>query len=284
MDKLLALEQFVMDYKIRNCRPKTIESYRFQLTQFFDYCGEVPVKVDITKIKEYLLYLITVKKYGTSSQNVAHSSIMVFFKRIFQLEWPRAAIGRPKVENKLPQVLNQKETKKLISSISNLKQRAAISLIYSSGLRISEFINLAAKDIDSTQMYVMVRGGKGQKDRTTLLSMSCLILLREYYLAYRPAKYLFNGANKTRPYGKTSLNNIVKNAAKKAGITKSISIHTLRHSFATHLLENGCNLFYIKELMGHKSLKTTMVYLHLCSKCMQNIQNPLDKMFGDEKL
>lgn len=281
MDKLLALNKFVTDMKIRNFSVKTIESYQFQLSQFIDYCGEVPTSVDVDKIREYKLYLITQKKYGTSAQNVAHTAIQVFFIRILQLEWPGKIVARPKVANKLPEILSFDQVKLLISGITNLKHKAAVSLMYSAGLRVSELINIMPKEIDSKQMFVMVRGGKGKKDRTTLLSENCLLLLREYFKVYRPEKYLFYGAKKNRPYSQSSIEAMVRRAAKKAGITKKVTPHTFRHSFATHLLEGGCNLFYIKELLGHSNIQTTMVYLHLCSKNIRKIDNPFDKMFGD---
>jgi len=281
MDKSIAIGKMVTDLTIRNLSKKTIEGYVFQLNSFFDYCREVPSEIDVDKIRAYKLYLITQKKYGTSAQNVAHAAIQMFFVRILQLEWPSKILARPKVANKLPEILSFEQVKLLISGITNLKQKAAISLMYSAGLRVSELINITPKEIDSQQMYVMVRGGKGKRDRTTLLSENCLQLLREYFKAYRPEIYLFNGQDKSRPYSQSSIEEMVKKAAKKVGITKKVTPHTFRHSFATHLLESGCNLFYIKELLGHSNIQTTMVYLHLCSKDIRKIDNPFDKMFGD---
>lgn len=281
MDKLSALKEFNIDLLIRNSGKNTIESYTYQVTQFLDYCKCVPKTVDVSQIREYMLYLKVDKKYSPSTQNIAYSAIQVFFMRILQLEWPRKVIGRPKVENKLPIILTQDEIKLVLSGITNLKHKAILSLMYSSGVRVSELIALTPTEIDSKQMYVMVRGGKGKKDRTTLLAVTSLDLLRKYFKAYRPSRYLFNGQSKESPYSETSLRNILKKAVKKAGIHKNISLHTLRHSFATHLLEHGANLFYIKELLGHKSIKTTLVYLHLCSKDLKKIVNPLDFMFGE---
>lgn len=284
MDKLSALKEFRTDLLARNSAIKTVNLYDSQLSQFFDYCKCVPQKINATQIREYMLYLKEEKKYKSSSQNVAISAIQNFYTRIIQLEWPLKIIGRPKIENKLPIILTQDEIKLVLSNIANLKHKAILWLMYSSGVRVSELQALTPEHIDSKQMYIMVRGGKGNKDRSTLLSTNCLSLLREYYKAYRPIKYLFNGAAKASPYSATSLRNILKNAVKKAGIKKKITLHTLRHSFATHLLENGTNLFYIKELLGHKSIKTTLVYLHLCSKDIKKIVNPLDKLFGEGEL
>jgi integrase/recombinase XerD len=284
MDKLSALKEFTNDLLVRNSAKKTVQSYTYQLSQFIDYCKTVPQTVDVPKIREYMLYLKFERKYSPSGQNIAISAIQDFFTRVLQQEWPKKVVGRPKIENKLPIILTQDEIKKVLSGIQNLKHKAILSLMYSSGIRTSELLDLKPEHIDSKQMYVMVRGGKGNKDRSTLLSNTCLSTLREYYREYRPKQYLFNGSKDTVPYSATSLANILKKAVKKAGIKKKISPHTLRHSFATHLLENGTNLFYIKELLGHKSIKTTLVYLHLCSKDIKKIVNPLDKLFKEGRL
>jgi len=281
MDKLSALNEFTKDLLVRNSAKSTVESYTYQLRQFFDYFKCVPQTIDVPKIREYMLYLKIDRKYSPSGQNIAISAIQDFYKRVLQIEWPSKVIGRPKVENKLPIILTQDEIKTVLSGIKNLKHKAILSLMYSSGVRSSELLALMPEHIDSKQMYVMVRGGKGNKDRSTLLSTISLTILREYYREYRPKQYLFNGAKDSSPYSATSLANILKKAVKNTGIKKKISPHTLRHSFATHLLENGVNLFYIKELLGHKSIKTTLVYLHLCSKDIKKIVNPLDKLFGE---
>jgi len=283
MNKLSALKEFNTDLQVRNSSKNTIELYIYQLSKFFDYCNCVPEIINVSQIRAYLLYLKVDKKYSPSTQNIAYSAIQVFYVRIMQQEWPQKAIGRPKVENKLPVILTQDEIKLVLAdtNIPNIKHRAILWLMYSSGIRVSELIHLTPAEIDSKQMYVMVRGGKGKKDRTTQLGQACLKLLREYYKEYRPVKYLFNGQKKGSPYSETSMSNILKKAVKKAGIHKNASLHTLRHSFATHSLENGTNLFYIKELLGHKSIKSTLVYLHLCSKDIKNIINPLDKLFGE---
>jgi site-specific recombinase XerD len=281
MNKLYALKEFTNDLKVRNLAKSTIESYTYQLNQFLDYCQGVPQTINVPKIREYMLYLKVDRKYSPSGQNIAISAIQDFYNRVLQVEWPKKIIGRPKVENKLPIILTQDEMKNVLAGIINLKHKAILSLMYSSGVRTSELLDLKPEHIDSKQMYVMVRGGKGYKDRSTLLSTTCLNLLREYYREYQPQEFLFNGAKGACPYSATSLANILKKAVKKAGIKKKISPHTLRHSFATHLLENGTNLFYIKELLGHKSIKTTLVYLHLCSKDIKKIVNPLDKLFGE---
>ena len=284
MDKLLALKSFKDDMLIRNFSNKTIISYSHNLSGFFDYCGCMPANVEIAKIREYLLHLKVDRSLSSSTLNQTAMSIKMFYIRIMGQEWPDRQLGLSKVANKLPVVLNQDEMRQVLSQITNLKHKAIISLIYSTWLRSAEVLNLKITDIDSTQMYVIVRGGKGNKDRTTLLSSSCLDLLRIYYKEYRPVGFLFNGHVKGTPYSRTSMRKILERAVKQSGIKKSVCIHTLRHSFATHLLESGVNLFYIKELLGHSSIKSTLVYLHLCCKDMQKITNPLDRLVQSGKL
>ncbi len=279
MDKLSAIKKVSDELIIRNFSERTIESYTLHLRYFLDYINEIPQKVNVAQIKEYILYLTTEKKFSSSTINSVYSAIQFYFEKCLGQPWSHGEIGRPKVHNRLPEILSQDEIQLLISKINNLKHKAMISLIYSSGIRLAEFLNLTIKDIDSKQMYVVVRQGKGKRDRTTLLSNACLDLLRTYYLKYHPVKYLFNGAGAESQYSETSIRKVLTKAVKNAGIKKRITIHTLRHSFATHLLENGTNLYYIKELLGHKSIKSTLIYLHLCSKDIKKIENPLDKLF-----
>jgi site-specific recombinase XerD len=184
-------------------------------------------------------------------------------------------LKRPKKEKKLPVVLSMEEVKCIISSTHNLKHKTLLSLIYSAGLRIGEAISLKATDIDSKRMLIHIKGAKGKKDRYTLLSSSFLDLLRKYYRQYRPTDFLFEGLNK-KQYSTTSAQKVLKRAVDSAGIKKHITLHTLRHSFATHLLENGTDIRYIQELLGHSSPKTTMIYTHVTQTSIRNIKNPFD--------
>lgn len=184
-------------------------------------------------------------------------------------------LERPRKERKLPIVLSIEEVKLLLGAITNLKHRTMLSLIYSGGLRIGEAINLKIGDIDSKRMLIHIKGAKGKKDRYTLLSESFLGILREYYKNYRPKDFLFEGQNNSK-YSNTSAQKILKYAVERAGINKRITLHTLRHSFATHLLENGTDIRYIQELLGHNSPKTTMIYTHVSESSIRRIKNPFD--------
>ena len=222
-----------------------------------------------------MLYLVEERQISTSYQNQAINAIKFYFEKV--LKGPRRVyyIERPRKEKLLPSVLSEAEVKKIIENISNLKHKCLIMTCYSAGLRISEALNLKPADIDSKRMMIHIRGGKGKKDRITLLSSRLLELLREYYRLYKPVEYLFTGQMGGQ-YSERSAQLVLKEAARRAGITRHVTLHTLRHSFATHLLENGTDLRYIQSLLGHSSPKTTQIYTHITTKGFDQIKNPLD--------
>ncbi len=212
---------------------------------------------------------------GTSYQNQLINAIKFYYEHV--LKRPRQVyyLERPKKEKRLPGVLSLNEVQCLLGKIRNTKHFAIISLIYSSGLRISELINLKISDIDSNRMHVRVVQSKGKKDRMTLLSEKMLNLLREYFKEYKPKYWLFEGQTGGK-YSKSSIQKIFQRAKAKAGIRKYATIHTLRHSFATHLLEAGTDLRYIQELLGHGSSKTTEIYTHVSTRKLSGIRSPFD--------
>ena len=186
-------------------------------------------------------------------------------------------IDRPEKPFTLPEVLSEEEVSRLFKAVHNLKHRCILYLLYAGGLRISELINLKITDINSDRNLIMIRNGKGAKDRTTLLSQKMLVLLRKYYLAYKPQHWLFESPHQT-PYSTTSIRKIMKRGLKKAKIHKKATPHTLRHSFATHLLERGTDIRYIQSLLGHNSSKTTEIYTHITKKGLEKIVSPLDNL------
>jgi site-specific recombinase XerD len=177
---------------------------------------------------------------------------------------------------KLPVVLSREEIRGIFSAIKNLKHRALLMAIYSAGLRVSEVVHLKVSDLDSQRMTIRVQQGKGQKDRYTLLSQRTLEVLRDYWRAYRPQDWLFPGKPATQPLSVSAVQRVFGMVLLRAGIKKPASVHTLRHSFATHLLEDGTDLYHIQRLLGHASPKTTTVYLHLSRKDMRSVRSPLD--------
>jgi len=225
----------------------------------------------------YLHYLVEEKQVSAIYLNQLLSAYKILVAEVLRRPWEEFAIRRPKLEKKLPVVLSQKEVKRLIDSITNLKHRAFISLIYSCGLRVSELINLKIPDIDSTRMQIHVRAGKGAKDRYVMLSERILVMLREYWHCYRPKEYLFEGQSRGKAIAVRTIQQAFYQAVIKSGIKKRPGIHSLRHSFATHLLENGVNLLAIQKLMGHNHIKTTTTYIHLQST-PASIKSPFDDL------
>ena len=209
-----------------------------------------------------------------SYQNQAINAIKQFFE-YSGIAFEIGEIERPKKEKKLPVVLSMEEVRRLIDNAYNLRHKTLLCLIYSGGFRLSEALHLKLSDIDSDRMLIHIKNAKGKKDRYTLLSQRALLIMREYYRVYTPKIYLFEGPD-SKPYSARSVQNVVKLAALRAGITKRITPHSLRHSFATHLLENGTDLRYIQNLLGHNSPKTTMIYTHVSDVAVQKIRNPFD--------
>lgn len=187
-------------------------------------------------------------------------------------------IHRPKRAKVLPNVLSKEEVKLILNAHSNIKHKMMLSLIYSCGLRCGELLALKPVDIDSNRNIVLLKNSKGKKDRIAPLSPKILEMLREYYKAYKPTTYLFEGVIPGEPYSDKSLQSVLKQALKKVGNTKPVSLHWLRHSFATHLLESGTDLRYIQELLGHSSSKTTEIYTHVSTKSIQQIKSPFDDL------
>lgn len=217
------------------------------------------------------------RNLSATYQNQIVNAIKLFFKIISNTKMDIESVHRPRREKILPNVLSKEEVLRLIDVTDNLKHKTLLALIYSSGLRISEALNMKVTDIDSKRMLIHVKNAKGKKDRYTLLSNKVLMILREYYAIYKPKVYLFEGF-RGGMYTDRSAQIVLQKAAQKAGIDKRISLHTLRHSFATHLLESGTDLRYIQDLLGHSSPKTTMIYTHVSSTSLKNIKNPFDTL------
>ncbi len=265
--------------QIRNYSERTINTYIACLSKLAKYFDLSPEKISIDQLKDFLHYIIRVEKLSVSTVNQTISAFKVLHQDVLGLEWEPMRIKRPRREKKLPVVLTINEVLRMISLTTNLKHKALISLAYSSGLRREETRTLKPVDIDSESMRIHVVSGKGKKDRYTILSQKALELLRIYYNAQRPEKYLFEPVGKKgKVMGAETINKIAKIAASRAGIKKSVSFHTLRHCFATHLLEKGVNLRLIQQFMGHSSIKTTARYLHIANINLGSITSPLDDM------
>jgi integrase/recombinase XerD len=274
----MALEQMRRKLKMKNYSPSTIKTYTEQFKLFLRFFPEShPDELGELEIQHYLLHLIEHKKLSTSAQNQAINAIKFFYEKVMRQERKVYYLDRPLKEKRLPEILSQEEMMRIFEVTSNLKHRLMLMLIYASGLRRSELLNLRVGDVDLDRNLVFIRGGKGKKDRQTVMAQSLAPLVEEYMKHYNPKFWLFEGLNNVR-YSATSLTVILKRAARKAGIKKQVRLHMLRHSFATHLLESGTSTRYIQVLLGHESPKTTEIYAQVTRFGIDKIQSPLDQL------
>lgn len=257
---------------------RTYEAYFKDFMHAFDHKELETINKD--EINAYILRLIKTHNISPSQQNQRINAIKFYYEKVLGREKIYFDIDRPKGSKHLPQVISKTEVIKIIKQCNNIKHRCILSLIYSAGLRRSELINLVPSDILSERGQIRIRNAKGKKDRYSLLSPYLLRELRNYYKIYRPDKWLFEGQKSGTPYSPTSIRKILSRAALGAGIQRRVTPHMLRHSFATHLLEQGVDLRYIQVLLGHSSSKTTEIYTHVSTQSYQNIINPLDAILG----
>lgn len=265
------IEQLITDLKLRGFSPLTIRNYSFFVKKFLDHAGKQPAAITEQDVRAYLASLIETKSKSTTM--LAAAALKFFTTEI--LKRPMADIRIPKKDKRLPEVLSKEEVKKLLTTAETRKSRLMLSLLYSSGLRVSELVNLKPHDLNVQEKMGWVRKGKGSKDRMFVMSETISLELAEY-LRTRPShKHVFseNGPLTTR-----NIQKIVNHVRKKAGMTKKVTPHTLRHSFATHLLEDGTDIRMIQTLLGHASLNTTQMYTHISTEQIKKIQNPLDKL------
>lgn len=271
------IERFKKWLQTKRYSDSTVLTYSSLIVFFCKYlvkrnCTEMSPMI----VSRFNYEFIVQPKKSIAYQNQAINAIKQYFEYC-GIDVEIGEIERPKREKKLPVVLSMEEVHRIISCAHSLRHKCLLSLIYSGGFRLGEALNLKLCDIDSQRMLIHIKGAKGRKDRYTLLSLKALAILREYYRVYTPKVYLFEGPNGER-YSPRSVQSVVKNAVARAGINKRITPHSLRHSFATHLLENGTDLRYIQNLLGHNSPKTTMIYTHVSDMAVQKIRNPFDMM------
>lgn len=260
--------------------PHTIRNYLSELRYLFVYYADVaPADFDEDMILQYLLYLNKTLGCSRVKCKMAAQAISFFCKHVLKKPYAIPSIIYPRHSSKLPAVMSAEEIKQLIDGVKNTKHRTIIMLLYSTGMRLSEICSLKIADIDSKNMRIKVVQGKGGKDRFTLLSEQVLIELRAYYIIYRPVTYLFNGSKPGSPMSLRNVQHLVQKWMAQAGLSDNqYSVHTIRHSFATHLVDNGTDLHTVKELLGHTNLQTTMQYLHLSTNRMQTVVNPYDTL------
>ncbi len=277
IDMSIHLMPLKRELLIRKYSKRTIKSYLKYNTDFLNFVRKEPEEVDDEDIRRYLYYIAETKDVSTSTLNVIINALKFFYGEIMKKKFIYE-VKRPKKDRKLPVILSRDEVMKILSVTNNIKHKAILTLVYSAGLRVGEVVKLKPEDIDSSRKLIYIKGSKGRKDRYTLLSDYALKVLRKYFKEYRPSRWLFEGAKKGRHISIRTVQAIFKQACEKAGIKKNVSVHSLRHSFATHLLENGVDLRYIQELLGHRSSKTTEIYTHVSRANIARIKSPLDNI------
>jgi integrase/recombinase XerD len=266
------------DMTLRNRAPKTIRAYTGYVADFARYFHAPPDRLGPEHVRSYLLHLLQERQASWDVYRQARLALRFFYTVTLGREWVVARVARPKVPKKLPVVLSREETARFLDALENPKHRALLMTAYAGGLRLSEVARLRVEDIDSARMVIHVRQGKGQKDRDVMLSPRLLAVLRAYWATDRPKPYLFPGRQPDRPISGRTIQMVCERALTASGLSKHVHMHTLRHSFATHLLESGTDLRTIQVLLGHHSFSTTARYLHITTAALRSTRSPFDAL------
>lgn len=270
-------EKMLEDMQLRGLTQSTQEAYIKNIKLYAMHYNQSPDKLTEDHFRKYILYLQNERRASSSTIIQALCALKFLYRDTLGKDWTTLDFVRIKKENKLPVILSKEEIQKIIDNTENLKHKALLTTIYSAGLRVSEAVLLRIKDIDSNRMLIRVEQSKHKKDRYTILAKKTLQLLRKYYIKYRPTLWLFPGERTGMPILTRSALLIFKKSLYKSGITKNATTHSLRHSFATHLMEAGVNLRYIQVLLGHRTPQTTSIYTHVCKYSIMNINSPIDE-------
>ena len=271
-------QRMLEDMCIRNLSKTTQKRYLDRVTVFANYFNKSPALLGAEDIRTFLLYLIQEKKYSSSSVNVTVSALRFLYKITLGCQWDIEKIHFARREKKLPVVLSPDEVAQFLKAVENKKHKAILMTTYAAGLRILETTRLKLSDIDSRRMTIRIQQGKGKKDRYVMLSNKLLIILRDYWKEYQPASWLFYGKTKNNPISTATARQVCRLASYESGLKKRVTPHILRHSFATHLLEQGTNLRTIQILLGHKSPSSTAVYTHIAVQNLKATTSPLDTL------
>lgn len=284
-ENLEALQKFVERLRLKAYSTSTIKTYRNEFLQLLQLLKKKPVD-DLTTddLRRYFVYCFEKLKLTENTLHSRINAIKFYYEQVLKREKFFWEIPRPKKPSQLPRLLNEEELERLFNALNNKKHKAMLFTAYSAGLRVSEIVNLKVKDIDSGRMQILIEKAKGKKDRYVNLSPVLLDVLRSYVRSYKPKSFLFESEATGAAYPARTVQQIFSNAKYKARIKKDVGIHSLRHSFATHLLDKGTDIRYIKDLLGHFNIKTTERYLHVSKKQLVNIISPLDDLWNKGKI
>jgi integrase/recombinase XerD len=269
-------QRMTEDMRLRNFSPRTIETYLFHVAAFAKHFGTSPDALGPEQVRTYQLYLFEQKHASPSTVNIATCALKFFYRVTLRRAERVANLAMAKRGRRLPVVLSTDEVLRVLDAVCDPLYRVALMTAYSGGLRLSEVLHLRVEDIDSERMTIRVRQGKGRKDRYVMLSAVLLDVLRGYWRDYRPRTWLFPANHGDRPMSGTSIQRTIRHAARDAGITKPVCVRTLRHCFATHLLERGTDMHVIQQLLGHTDVRTTHRYAHVSARAIHATPSPLD--------
>ena len=269
-------KRMLEDLRVRNYSPRTEKRYIECVANFAKHFGKSPADLGPEEIRSFQVHLVQKKKCSWTVLNQTVCALRFLYSTTLGKDWTVRHIPYAKREKKLPVVLSQREAVALVARVENVKHLTMLLLGYSAGLRVSEIANLEVSDIDSDRMIIKVRQGKGRKDRIVPLSPVLLAIARQHWLNERPRRFMFPGQDPKRPISTSTIQKVMHNAGKAAGIKKRVTSHTLRHTFATHHLEAGTDLRTLQLLMGHASLRTTSLYLHVSTEKLRSAKTPLE--------
>ncbi len=273
------VEKFIHLMETERLAGSTVQTYSEALRIFLQHIHPKPIDTICNDdVNQFLHQYAFQRKLSISWHRTIISALKLYFRRFEGKKLDPERIRYPKKDKLLPHVLDQKDIEKMIKLTKNRKHRSMLSLIYACGLRRGDLLNLKPRDIDSKRQQLFIRGGKGRKDRVVGIPQKMIESLREYYLQYRPKVWLFEGQKPGEQYSERSIQLVLKQALERAGLRSDASLHWLRHSFATHTLENGIDITYIKELLGHSSIRTTEIYTHVSREKMRQIRSPFEDL------